>query len=97
MRTGFSMKISGVQLKRPELHNIAAELGIATRDVLMNEDILTLYNTSPACQEIIDDNALTSFIAMALEISSEQISDITAVVEEPKKIEFDFDDDEDDD
>jgi len=97
IREGFSMKLNGVQPNRPELHNIAAELGIGTRDVLIKDGILTVYNTSAACQEIVDDNALASFVSMALEISPEDISDIQAVVEEPVKIEFDFDDDEDDD
>jgi len=91
------MKLSGIQPNRPELHNVAAELGIGTRDVLIKDGILTIYNTSETCQEIIDDNALASFVAMALSVSAEDISDITAVVEEPVKIEFDFDDDEDDD
>ncbi|MFC2074397.1 hypothetical protein ACFLR3_04005 [Campylobacterota bacterium] len=90
------MKVNGAHLNRPDLHVIAAELGIGTRDVLTKEGILTIYNTSEACQEIIDDNALASFIAMALNISAEDITDITEVVEEPVKIEFDFDDDEDD-
>ena len=96
IREGFSMKLSGIQPTRPELHNIAAELGIGTRDVLIKEGTLTVYNTSQACQEIIDDNALASFVSMALEISAEDINDIKAVIEEPVKIEFDFDDDEDD-
>jgi len=94
------MKLNGIQPNRPELHNVAAELGIGTRDVLIKDGVLTVYNTSEACQEIIDDNALASFVSMALEISAEDISDITAVVEEPVKIEFDpsdFEDDEDDD
>ncbi len=91
------MKVSGVQLNRPDLHNIAAELGIGTRDVLTKEGILTIYNTSKACQEIIDDNALASFVSMALEISAEDISDIKEVVEEPVKIEFDPSEFEDDD
>ena len=100
IREGFSMKISGMQPNRPELHNVAAELGIGTRDVLIKEGILTIYNTSDTCQEIIDDNALASFVSMGLGVSAEDISEITAVVEEPVKIEFDpsdFDDDEDDD
>ena len=97
IRTGFSMKLSGVQPNRPDLHNVAAELGISTRDILIKEGILTVYNTSDVCQEIVDDNALASFVAMALNISPEAISDIKEVVEEPVKIEFDFDDDEDDD
>lgn len=98
-RKGFSMKVDGIHLNRPDLHLIAAELGIGTRDVLTKDGILTIYNTSETCQEIIDDNALASFVSMALHISAENISDIKAVVEEPKKIEFDpseFEDDDDD-
>jgi hypothetical protein len=97
IRKGFSMKVSGVHLTRPDLHNIAAELGIGTRDVLVKDGILTIYNTSEACQEIIDDNALVSFVAMALEISAEDISELNEVVEEPVKIEFDPSDFEDED
>ena len=97
IREGFSMKLNGIQPNRPELHNVAAELGIGTRDVLIKEGVLTIYNTSEVCQEIVDDNALASFVSMALSISTDDISDIKAVVEEPVKIEFDFDDDEDDD
>ncbi len=99
IREGFSMKVDGVHLTRPDLHLIAAELGIGTRDILTKDGILTVYNTSEACQDIVDDNALASFVAMALNISAEDISDIKAVVEEPVKIEFDpseFEDDEDD-
>lgn len=97
IRTGFSMKVSGVHLTRPDLHNIAAELGIGTRDVLVKDGILTIYNTSKECQEIIDDNALVSFVSMALEISAEDISELNEVVEEPVKIEFDPSDFEDED
>ena len=100
IRTGFSMKVNGVHLNRPDLHDIAAELGIGTRDVLTKDGILTIYNTSKVCQEIIDDNDLASFVSMALNISAEDISDIKEVIEEPVKIEFDpsdFEDDEDDD
>jgi len=100
LREGFSMKVDGVHLTRPDLHNIAAELGIGTRDVLTKDGILTIYNTSETCQEIVNDNALASFVSMALDISAEDISDIKAVIEEPVKIEFDpsdFEDDEDDD
>ena len=97
IRTGFSMKVSGVHLTRPDLHNIAAELGIGTRDVLMKDGILTIYNTSKACQEIIDDNDLVSFVSMALNISPEDISELNEVVEEPVKIEFDLSEFEDDD
>lgn len=99
VRTGFSMKVEGVLLNRPDLHNIAAELGIGTGDVLTKNKILTIYNTSDACQEIINDNALITFVSMALNISAENISDLQEVVEEPVKIEFDlseFEDDEDD-
>ncbi|MDH5464570.1 MAG: hypothetical protein OEW60_03015 [Thiovulaceae bacterium] len=100
IRTGFTMKVSGIHLNRPDLHNIAAELGIGTRDILTKDGTLTIYNTSQTCQEIVDDNALASFVAMALEISVDDISDIKEVVEEPVKLEFDlseFEDDEDDD
>jgi len=100
LREGFSMKVDGVHLTRPDLHHIAAELGIGTRDILTKDGILTIYNTSETCQEIVDDNALASFVSMALNISAEDISDIKEVIEEPVKIEFDpsdFEDDEDDD
>ena len=97
IRAGFSMKVNGVQLTRPDLHIIAAELGISNRDVLTKDGILTIYNTSATCQEIIDDNALASFVSMALNISTENISDIQEVVEEPVKIEFDLSEFEDDD
>ena len=97
LRTGFSMKISGIHLTRPDLHNIAAELGIGTRDVLIKDGILTIYNTSEVCQEIIDDNALVSFVSMAIHIPAEDISELTEVVEEPVKIEFDPSDFEDED
>ena len=93
------MKVNGVHLNRPDLHNIAADLGIGTRDVLITDGVLTIYNTSQACQNIIDDNALATFISMTLDISSEDISDIKEVVEVPVKIEFDMSDfeyDEDD-
>ncbi len=98
-RKGFTMKVDGIHLNRPDLHVIAAELGIGTRDILTKDGILTIYNTSETCQEIIDDNALASFVSMALNISAENISDIEAVVEVPVKIEFDpseFEDDDDD-
>ncbi|QOY55647.1 hypothetical protein HUE87_05325 [Candidatus Sulfurimonas marisnigri] len=96
IRTGFSMKVDGLHLNRPDLHNIAAELGIGTRDVLVKDGILTIYNTSKVCQEIIDDNDLALFISMALNISAEDISDIKEVIEEPVKIEFDLDEFDDD-
>ena len=99
-RKGFSMKVSGVLLNRPDLHEIAADLSIGTRDILTKDGILTIYNTSETCQEIIDDNALASFVAMALNIPVEDISEMQAVVEVPVKMEFDpseFEDDDDDD
>jgi len=97
IREGFSMKVDGVHLNRPDLHNIAAELGVGTRDVLTKDGVLTIYNTSETCQEIIDDNNLASFVAMALDISAENISDMEVVVEVPVKIEFDPSEFEDDD
>lgn len=91
------MKVDGVHLTRPDLHLIAAELGIGTRDVLTKEGILTVYNTSKSCQEIIDDNNLALFVSMALDISADDISEIKAVIEEPVKIEFDPSEFEDED
>ncbi len=96
-RTGFSMKVDGIQLTRPDLHGIAADLSIATKDVLFQNGVLTVYNTSEACQEIVDDNALITFVAMAIDISSESISEMTAVKAKPKTIEMDMlDEDEED-
>jgi len=97
LRTGFSMKVEGVYLQRPDLHNVAAELGIREHDILASNGILTVYNTSVTCQEIVDDNALCTFVAMALDISVENISELKAVVEEPVKLEFDLSEFEDDD
>lgn len=97
-RKGFSMKVDGIHLNRPDLHEIAADLGIGTRDILTKDGILTIYNTSTTCQEMINDNALTSFVAMALNISPEDISELKEVIEVPVKIEFDpseFVDDDD--
>jgi len=97
-RTGFSMKVDGVILNRPDLHEIAAELKINTKDVLVDNGILTIYNTSKECQEIIDDNALATFIAMALSISPESISDITPVKAKPKVLDKnDFMDEDEED
>ncbi|MEN8303551.1 MAG: hypothetical protein ABFQ64_05740 [Campylobacterota bacterium] len=96
-RTGFSMKVDGVQLNRPDLHVLAAELGIKPKDVLVENMILTIYNTSETCQEIIEDDALVAFIAMTLEISPQSISEMTAVKAKPKILERDaFDDEEED-
>ena len=97
LRKGFSMKVTGVHLNRPDMHNIAEELGVTENDVFIKDGILTVYNTSQTCQEIIDDNALAIFVAMAVEIAVEDISDMKAVVEEPVKMEFDLKDFEDDD
>lgn len=97
LRTGFSMKVDGIYLQRPDLHDVAAELGVSTSDVLTENGILTIYNTSATCQEIIDDNALAVFVAMALHISAENISDIKEIVEERVELEFDLSEFEDDD
>ena len=97
-RTGFSMKVNGVNLTRPDLHNIAADLGIGSKDILFFNGTLTIYNTSDECNSIVEDNALASFVAMAISISKEDISEITPVKAKPKTIEMDdmFDEDEED-
>ena len=97
LRKGFSMKVDGVHLNRPDLHEIAADLGIADRDILISDRVLTIYNTSDTCQEIIDDNALVSFISMTLDIPQENITDLKEVEEEPIEMDFDLSDFEDDD
>ena len=97
LRKGFSMKVDGIHLTRPDLHGIAADLEIGTRDILTKDGILTIYNTSDTCQDIINDNALASIVAMALDISPENISDIQAVEEEPVEMLFDPSDFEDED
>jgi hypothetical protein len=97
LRKGFSMKVKGVLLNRHDMHNIAEELGVTENDVLMKDGILTVYNTSKTCQEIVDDNALAVFVAMAVEISPEDISDIKEVEEKKVKMDFDLSDFEDDD
>ncbi len=92
------MKVEGaVNLNRPDMHNIAAELGVSTNDVLLKDGILTVYNTTDSCQEIIDDNALAAFVAMALDISPEKITDIQEVEEEPIELDFDLSEFENDD
>ncbi|MDF1878298.1 hypothetical protein JHD46_01450 [Sulfurimonas sp. SAG-AH-194-C20] len=98
-RTGFSMRVEGISLIRPDLYVIAAELGIQNKDVLVENKILTIYNTSKVCQEIVDDNALASFVAMAISISPDDISEMTAVKAKPKVIDMEgmFDEDEDED
>lgn len=98
LRKGFCMKVEGaVNLNRPDMHNIAAELGVSTNDVLLKDGILTVYNTTDSCQEIIDDNALAAFVAMALDISPEKITDIQEVEEEPIELDFDLSEFENDD
>lgn len=97
LRKGFSMKVSGVILNRPDMHDIAAELGVSTSDVLTKDGILTVYNTSKTSQEIIDDNALAAFVAMALNISPEDISELKEVEEERVELDFDLSEFEDDD
>lgn len=97
LRTGFSMKIKGVILNRPDMHEIAAELGVTENDVLIKDGILTVYNTSQTCQEIIDANELPVFVAMVINIPVEDISELTEVVEERVKLDFDLSDFEDDD
>jgi hypothetical protein len=96
LRKGYSMKVSGVHLNRPDMHDIAAELGVSTNDVLIKDSILTVYNTSEACQEIMDDGALAAFVAMAVNISPEDISQMKEVEEEPVVMEFDLAECEDD-
>ena len=97
LRKGFSMKVKGIFLNRPDMHNIAEELGVSTNDVLIKDGVLTVYNTSETCQEIIDDGHLALFVAMAVHISAEDISDMKEVEEEPVELEFDLSEFEDDD
>jgi len=97
LRTGFTMKIAGIFLNRPDMHNIAEELGVTTNDVLIKDGILTVYNTSKTSQEIIDDGDLISFVAMAINISPENISDMRETVEERVELEFDLSEFEDND
>lgn len=97
LRKGFSMKISGIHLNRPDMHDIAAELGVSTNDVLIKDGILTVYNTSKICQEIVDDGDLVSFVAMAIDISPETISELQEIEEELVELEFDLSEFEDDD
>jgi len=96
-REGFSMKVDGVHLNLSDLHIIAADLNIQPRDILVENGILIIYNTSKECQEIVDDNALASFVAMSLDISPESISNITPVKAKPKVIERDNDFEDEDD
>lgn len=96
LRKGFSMKVDGVHLNRPDMHNIAEELGVSTNDVLIKDRILTVYNTSETCQEIIDDGHLAAFVAMALDISADDIGELTEVEEEPIVMDFDLSEFEDD-
>lgn len=89
------MKIEGIQLNRPDLHLIAAELDVATKDVLVENGVLTIYNTSKTSQEIVAGSALLAFVAMTLEIELSNISELTPVKAKPKILERDdFMDDE---
>jgi len=97
LRKGFSMKVDGIHLNRPDMHDIAAELGVGTNDVLIKDGILTVYNTSKTCQEIIDDGDLASFVAMAVHISPDDISEMQEVEEERIELEFDLSEFEDND
>ncbi|MDQ7083799.1 MAG: hypothetical protein Q9M36_02225 [Sulfurovum sp.] len=69
------VKVAGMRISRPDAENIATDLGITFNDVTVDNHILTIYITSDECREIIKDNALLVFIAMALE---KPIEDITA-------------------
>lgn len=95
LRKGFSMKVHGVFLNRPDMHNIAEELGVTTNDVLIKDGVLTVYNTSKTSQEIIDDGDLMAFVAMAVQIPVESITDMQEVEEEPIEMEFDLSEFED--
>lgn len=98
LRKGVSMKLDAVFLNRSDLHIIAADLGIAERDILFKDLVLTIYNTSELTKELIENNSLISFLAMSLELSPEAFSDYKEVQEERVKMEFDlseFEDDED--
>jgi len=98
LRKGFSMRVKqGIHLNRPDMHHIAEELGVTENDVLIKDSILTIYNTSATCQEIIDDNALKVFVAMAVDISPEDLSELKEVEEERVKMDFDLSDFEEDD
>jgi len=97
LRKGFSMQVKqGIHLNRPDMHNIAEDLGVTENDVFIKDGLLTVYNTSATCQEIIDDNALIAFVAMAVEISPDNFSDLKAVEEEPVKMDFDLSEFEED-
>ena len=96
LRKGFSMKVNGIHLTRPDMHNIAAEVGVRTNDVLIENGVLTVYNTSQTCQDIIADGALSAFVAMAIDIPHENITNIQEVEEEPVEMDFDLDEFDDD-
>lgn len=98
LREGFSLKVKqGIHLNRPDMHEIAEELGVTENDVFIKDGVITVYNTSETCQEIINDNALAVFIAMAVNISPDDLSDLKEVKEEPMKMDFDLSEFEDDD
>jgi len=95
LRKGFSMKIEGiVNFNRADMHNIAEELGITERDVIIKNGLLIIYNTSKESREIIADNALASFVALALDIAPQRISDLTEIEEKPVEIDFTMDNDD---
>jgi len=60
--------------------------------VLIKDGVLTVYNTSKTSQEIINYGDLITFVAMALDISPEKISDMQEVEEESIELEFEDDD-----
>ena len=75
-KLGYSMKIKGLKINRPEVQNIATDLGVAFRDVVFNNGILTVYDTSKKCQKIISEKSLYMFVAMALDIPLEDVTPI---------------------
>lgn len=97
LRKGVSMRINGLFLNRDDLHMIAADLNITERDILFKDLILTVYNTSDLVNELIENNALISFLAMSLEIETDDFSDLKEMEEVPVKLEIDLSEFEDDD
>ena len=86
-----------VEIKEAQEEGLQLFTSRGPRSCIVKDGVLTVYNTSKTCQEIIDDNALATFVAMVIEIPVEDISELTAVVEEKVKMEFDLSDFEDDD
>jgi len=62
-----------MKVNRPQTECIAVDLGIAFRDVAVDNDILTVYITSPECQSIVDGKSLNMYIALALDIPAENV------------------------